>query len=294
MYPHQYSINMVIVNDLLYGNVELPAVFEDLLASPALKRLAGVHQSGAIYLVNPSLSHTRLEHSIGVMLLIRKLGGDELEQIAGLLHDISHTAFSHVGDYVFKNGEENYHEEMFEEVLMNSEIPSLLHKHGYHIDQILDGNFPLLEQPMPSLCADRLDYTLRDSLHAGLINRPGAKLFLEHITLQQGSIVVTSEEQVEWINALYERLKKEVFELPLHLYANQQMSILIRDFLRNGFLQEADLFKDDTFLLNKIRSIALGYEAVKAIKTLKGYPAFLKKGSSLTTKLRSLKAMLSI
>ncbi|WP_316838833.1 HD domain-containing protein [Pedobacter gandavensis] len=285
---------MVIVNDLLYGNVELPAVFEDLLASPAVRRLAGVHQSGAIFLVNPELCHTRLEHSIGVMLLIRRLGGSELEQIAGLLHDISHTAFSHVGDYVFKNKEENYHEEMFEEVLMNSEIPAVLKKHGYQLDQILDGDFPVLEQPLPDLCADRLDYTLRDSVHAGLTNRAAAKLFLEHITMQDGRIVVTNEEQVEWINTLYERLKKEVFQLPLHLYANQQMAVLIRDFLRNGFLQEADLFKDDTFLLNKIRSFALGYEAIKAIKTLKGYPAFLKKGSSLTTKLRNLKAILSI
>lgn len=285
---------MVIVNDLLYGNVELPAVFADLLASPALKRLGGIHQSGAIFLVNPEISHTRLEHSIGVMLLIRKLGGTELEQIAGLLHDISHTAFSHVGDYVFKNKEENYHEEMFAEVLMNSEIPALLQKHGYHLNQILDGEFPVLEQPLPDLCADRLDYTLRDSIHAGLINRPAAILFLEHIRMQHGQIVVTNKEQVDWINTLYERLKKEVFQLPLHLYANQQMAVLIRDFLKNGFLQEADLFKDDTFLLNKIRSIALGYEAVKAIKTLKGYPAFLKKGSTITTKLRNLKAMLSI
>lgn len=285
---------MVIVNDLLYGNVELPAVFEDLLASPALKRIGGVHQSGAIFLVNPELNHTRLEHSIGVMLLIRKLGGSELEQIAGLLHDISHTAFSHVGDYVFKNKEEDYHEEMFAEVLMDSDIPAILQKHGYHLDQILDGAFPLLEQPLPDLCADRLDYTLRDAIHAGLINRPAAKLFLEHIKLQEERIVVTNEEQVEWINTLYERLKKEVFQLPLHLYANQQMALLIRDFLRNGFLKEADLFRDDTFLLNKIRSIALGYEAIKAIKTLKGYPEFLKKGSSLTTKLRNLKAILSI
>lgn len=285
---------MVRVSDLLYGNVELPAVFEDLLATAAMKRLAGIHQSGAIFLVNPDLSHSRLEHSIGVMLLIRMLGGTELEQIAGLLHDASHTAFSHVGDYVFQNREENYHEEMFAEILMNSDIPAVLVKHGYHLDQILDGSFPILEQPLPHLCADRLDYTLRDALHAGLINRQAAKLFLEHIRTHEGKLVVTDEAQVDWINQLFERLNQEVFNLPLHLYANQQMAVLIRDFLKNGFLNEADLFKDDTFLLNKIRSIALGYEAVKSIKLQKGYPAFLKKGSGLKTKLRNLKAILSI
>ena len=37
------------------------------------------------------------------MLLIKKLGGSVEEQIAGLLHDVSHTAFSHVIDYVFDN-----------------------------------------------------------------------------------------------------------------------------------------------------------------------------------------------
>lgn len=285
---------MVRVSDLLYGNVELPAVFEDLLATSAMKRLAGIHQSGAIFLVNPDLSHSSLEHSIGVMLLIRMLGGTELEQIAGLLHDASHTAFSHVGDYVFQNREENYHEEMFAEILMNSDIPAVLVKHGYHLDQILDGSFPILEQPLPHLCADRLDYTLRDALHAGLINRQAAKLFLEHIRIHEGKLVVTDVAQVDWINQLFERLNQEVFNLPLHLYANQQMAVLIRDFLKNGFLNEADLFKDDTFLLNKIRSIALGYEAVKSIKLQKGYPAFLKKGSGLKTKLRNLKAILSI
>lgn len=285
---------MIKVSDLLYGNVELPVVFEDLLATSAMKRLAGIHQSGAIFLVNPDLSHSRLEHSIGVMLLIRMLGGTELEQIAGLLHDASHTAFSHVGDYVFRNREEDYHEEMFAEIMMGSEVPEVLVRHGYQLDQILDGTFPILEQPLPELCADRLDYTLRDGLHAGLITRQDAKLFLKHIRLQEGKIVVTDAAQVEWINHLFERLNKEVFNLPLHLYANQQMAVLIRDFLNNGFLTEADLFKDDTFLLNKIRSAALGYEAIKAIKQQKGYAAFLKKGSGLKTKLRNLKAMLSI
>ncbi|HEY0175824.1 MAG TPA: HD domain-containing protein, partial [Pedobacter sp.] len=92
---------MIKVNDPIYGTFELPEIFDDLLNSKAMQRLGKIHHSGAVFLVNPDICHTRLEHSIGVMLLIRMLGGTELEQIAGLLHDISHTAFSHVGDYVF-------------------------------------------------------------------------------------------------------------------------------------------------------------------------------------------------
>ncbi|SMC93726.1 HD domain-containing protein [Pedobacter nyackensis] len=282
---------MIQLNDILYGNVELPAIFEDLLNTAALKRLSGVHQSGAIFLVNPDMSHSRLEHSIGVTLLIRMLGGSELEQIAGLLHDVSHTAFSHVGDYVFENKEENYHEQVYADVLLNSEIPAVLLKHGYHIDQVLNGDFPILEQPLPHLCADRLDYTLRDSLHGGLITRYSARLFLQRIKLHDEQIVVTDEVQADWINDVFKRLNDDLFNLPLHVYANQELAVIIRNFLKSGFLKESDLFKDDTFLLNKIRSTNAGYEAVKAIKLHKGYTNFLRKGSVLKIKPRRLKVI---
>ncbi len=36
------------------------------------------------------------------MMLVNRLGGSLEEQIAALLHDVSHTAFSHVIDYVLE------------------------------------------------------------------------------------------------------------------------------------------------------------------------------------------------
>lgn len=268
----------------------MPAVFEDLLNTEALRRMDGIHHSGAIFLVNPDLSHSRLEHCIGVMLLVKMLGGSELEQIAGLLHDVSHTAFSHVGDYVFENIEEDYHELVFADVLLASEIPAVLLKHGYHIDQVLKGKFDVLEQPLPNLCADRLDYTLRDAIHGGLITRYSARQFLQNIAIHNGQIVVTDEAWAQWINETFSRLNDEVFNFPLYVYANYELTVIIRDLLKSGFLKESDLFKDDTFLLNKIRSTNSGYEAIKAIKLHKGYANFLKKGAVLKIKPRKLKA----
>jgi len=282
---------MIQVNDFLYGKVDLPEVFADLLNTEALKRLAGVHQSGAIYLVNPDICHSRLEHAIGVMILIRKLGGSELEQIAGLLHDISHTAFSHVGDYVFDNTDEDYHEKVFAEILFNSEIPDVLMKYGYSANQIIYGEFNILEQPLPSLCADRLDYTLRDGFYAGLFTRQRIITFLNAVILKDGKIAINLESEVLWINEMFKRLNDEVFNLPLYLYANGKMAELIKGFLLKGILTEKDLFKTDTLLLNKIRSNYLGYEAVKSIKQLKGFTEFIKYGAVPKVKTRTLNAL---
>jgi HD superfamily phosphohydrolase len=243
-------------------------------------------------LVNPDICHSRLEHAIGVTMLIRMLGGSELEQIAGLLHDISHTAFSHVGDYVFDNLDEDYHEKVFAEVLCKSEVPDVLLKYGYNVNQILYGTFDILEQPLPALCADRLDYTLRDGIHGGVISRQRAREFLTSVVLKDGKIAVNSETEVAWINEAFEKLNNEVFRLPLHLYANGKMAELIKKFLNKGILVESDLFKTDTMLLNKIRTSYEGYEAIKSIKQLKGLAEFMRHGAVPKIKTRTLNALL--
>lgn len=282
---------MIQLNDFLYGKMEFPQVFADLLKTEALKRLAGIHQSGAIYLVNPDICHSRLEHAIGVMMLIRKMNGSELEQIAGLLHDVSHTAFSHVGDYVFDNLEEDYHEKIFAEIIYKSEIPDVLFKHGYSVNQILFNKFDILEQPLPFLCADRLDYTLRDAIYAGIISRQRAQKFLSAIVLKNGKITLNNIDEVDWINSTFKKLNDEVFNLPLYLYANGKMAELIKKFIKKGVLAEHDLFKTDTMLLNKIRSNYEGYQAIKSIKQVKGFAEFIKYGAVPKIKQRTLQAL---
>jgi len=283
---------MIQLNDFLYGKMEFPQVFADLLETDALKRLAGVHQSGAIFLVNPDICHSRLEHAIGVTMLIKKMGGSELEQIAGLLHDVSHTAFSHVGDYVFDHVDEDYHEKVFAEVIYKSEIPDVLLQYGYDVNQILYGNFDILEQPLPSLCADRLDYTLRDGVHSSIISRQKAREFLNAVVLSDGKIAVNNNEDAKWINQVFEKLNNEFFKLPLNLYANGKMAELIKNFLKKGLLNESDMFKTDTLLLNKIRTNFAGYEAIKAIKQLRGLAEYIRHGAVPKIKQRTLKALL--
>ena len=163
--PHQ-----VIIQDKIYGEhtITEPVLIE-LLQSPELCRLKGIRQSGVTALLGFGPKVTRLEHSVGAFLLTRKVGASVEEQIAALLHDISHTSLSHVVDYALsKPGEESYHEVHKSRYLKTTQLPQILTRHGFSDLRALNEElFPLVEQPSPHLCADRLDYSLRDLLAFG-------------------------------------------------------------------------------------------------------------------------------
>lgn len=278
---------MLILEDILYGKFEVDGVLEELLLSVPMQRLKGVHQGGAIFLVDPSQKHTRFEHSLGVLWLVRNFGGGLEEQIAALLHDVSHTAFSHVGDQVFNYPGEDYHEQIFDEVINRSEIPAILAKYGY--DQALQhfNQYTLLEQPLPELCADRIDYTLRDMFHAGLVNLPDITHFLSDLTVEGGRLVLTSDAAARWISTQFKKLNEQYFKKPEYLFVNQRMAELLCDALSKTVLEQADLQSDDDAVLAKLR--AGGYTGLlESIGRLDGFAQFSVNGAAERIKLREL------
>ncbi|KAJ5289068.1 hypothetical protein N7478_002098 [Penicillium angulare] len=157
----------VIIRDKIYGEHTITEpVLSHLLQSPELLRLSGVCQHGITALLGFGPRVTRYEHSVGAFLLVRKVGASVEEQIAALLHDISHTSLSHVVDYALsKPGEGSYHEFHKARYLKTSQLPQILTQYGFGDLKALDEElFPLVEMPAPQLCADRLDYSLRDAV----------------------------------------------------------------------------------------------------------------------------------
>ncbi|MDQ0926463.1 HD superfamily phosphohydrolase [Bacillus atrophaeus] len=163
--------------DSIYGKFVIDDVLSDLIRSTPIQRLKKIHQGGAAFLINNNWNTTRYQHSIGVMLLIRLLNGSLLDQIKGLLHDISHTAFSHVIDYVYSRKKEDFHEYFYRQIIENSEIPGILLKHGYTLDLVLNYRCDILEEPLPNLSVDRIDYTLQDMYSFGIIKKKKFKIF---------------------------------------------------------------------------------------------------------------------
>ncbi|MCY9190247.1 HD domain-containing protein [Bacillus mojavensis] len=244
------------IKDVLYGRHQLDGVLEELIKSAPVQRLKGVYQGGASFLVNPKWNVTRYEHSIGVMLLIKRLGGTIEEQIAGLLHDVSHTAFSHVIDFVFENEAEDYHENIFQQVIDQSEIPGILKKHGYDADDLLlnDTRWTLLEQPAPELCADRIDYTLRDMYQYGQITLREAEIFLDHLVVRNGRVFPDGIETAEWFVRVYYKEVIDFFMNPVNVYGYEYLAQTLKAALKHNVIAAEDLLKTDQEVLGILHS----------------------------------------
>lgn len=245
----------MIISDVLYGKFEVDAVLEELFLSKPMQRLKGIHQAGASYLMNEKWNVTRFEHSVGVMLLVNKLGGSVEEQIAGLLHDISHTAFSHMIDYVFDNEDESYHEEIFSSVVKNSEIPAILAKHGYNYEDILldDSKWTLLERSAPELCADRVDYTLRDMYTYGYISLEEVHSFLEDVIEVEGKMVLQNIEIAEWFTETYYKEVIDFFMEPMNIYGNDMLAKTLKVALHKRIIHADDFLLEDEELISKLQ-----------------------------------------
>ncbi|EEK74518.1 MULTISPECIES: HD domain-containing protein [Bacillus cereus group] len=245
----------MIILDVIYGEFKVDKVLEELILSKPVQRLKGVHQAGASYLMNEKWNVTRFDHSVGAMLLIKKLGGSVEEQIAGLLHDVSHTAFSHVIDYVFDNENESYHEEIFSSVVKNSEIPAILSKHGYNYEDILldDSKWTLLEKSAPELCADRVDYTVRDMFTYGYISLEEVHSFLEDLIEVDGKMVLQNIEIAEWFTKTYYKEVIDFFMKPMNIYGNDMLAKTLKLALHKKIIHPDDFLLEDHELITKLR-----------------------------------------
>lgn len=247
----------MIIRDNLYGEFEVQPLIEELINSRSVQRLKHVHQGGASYLVNESWNVTRYEHSVGVMLLIKTLGGSIKEQIAGLLHDISHTAFSHVVDYALDYKEEDYHEKIYDKVIKDSDIPKILNKYGYDHKNILGNDnkkYTLLEKKAPHLCADRIDYTLRDMYAYKSINKNDVGKFLDSLIVVDNMIAIDDIKIAKWFVNLYCKEVTEYFMHPLSVYGNNLLVNIIKITLKESILSLDDLLKNDDEVIDILKN----------------------------------------
>jgi HD superfamily phosphohydrolase len=241
--------------DPIYGPAEISQpVLLDLLETHALQRLQGILQHGISGLVGVTSPTTRLDHSLGVMLLVQRLGGTLEEQIAALVHDVSHTAFSHVIDYVFdQHGSQGYHEEKKETFIASTDLPCTLARHGYDWRDFLDEErYPLLERPSPAICADRLDYFCRDSVPLGLATVDQVRYALDHLIVLDGKIAVEDVETARFLAYTFIAADDASWSNFDEVGLYELTAQAIKAALQAGAIAEQDLWATDAELWAKL------------------------------------------
>jgi uncharacterized protein len=145
-------------------SLEYPAFIDRYICLPLLQRLQGIGLlCGTDWtpLYHNRFFYSRFEHSIGVALIVWNFTHDRAQTLAGLFHDISTPAFSHVND--FRRGDALYQQvteldnkRMIDE---NKELRLLLAEDGLSSDCIHDYHqYPVCDNEIPHLSADRLEY----------------------------------------------------------------------------------------------------------------------------------------
>lgn len=194
----------------VHGFIEVSDWERQVIQQPAFQRLRRIRQLAWTEYVYPGATHTRFEHSLGVMhvatklyeavvqrsrdMLIDRFNYDEggldrdkqLVRFAALLHDTGHNPFSHGPEELMPlkaDGETKYTHEEYSAWIIRHQLKDAIEKHPFNdnkkisadeIASLVDGSATAERSVLwrelitGQIDADRMDYLLRDSLHAGV------------------------------------------------------------------------------------------------------------------------------
>ncbi|MEM2899257.1 MAG: HD domain-containing protein, partial [Thermoplasmata archaeon] len=219
------------IHDPIHGSIKMEGSLLDLLETPEVQKLHGIHQLGLAYLVFPGAHHTRLEHSLGVCHFAKRMA-EELNlskeekltvQAAGLLHDLGHGPYSHTLEHVLHMKLGIDHMELTKDIITGKHdsikdfndgryrIHEILEKAGLDPKKVAslvtgednENNFELFSKESTEkrylaqiihspIDADQIDYLLRDSHYTGVAaGTIDNHRLLQTLALHNGELVIT-------------------------------------------------------------------------------------------------------
>jgi len=189
---------MTRVRDPIHDYIDLTPLEVRLVDTPAYQRLRWIRQLGPANLVYPGANHTRHEHCMGTSHVVGRIADSigldshdkQLASVAGLLHDLGHSPFSHLGDEVA--GLED-HVIRTTKLVSDTEISDILSEEGIdskEINEIIQGDHKLGPLVSGDLDGDRLDYLVRDAHYTGVSTGVDAGRLITTMAMIDENLVV--------------------------------------------------------------------------------------------------------
>jgi HD superfamily phosphohydrolase len=296
-----------IINDPVYGFITIPSeLLFDIISHPWFQRLRNIKQLGLTDFVYPGAQHTRFQHALGAMHLMKQaldnlqskgieISDDEYEAavIAVLLHDIGHGPLSHTLEHTLLHSIKHESLSYLFMQRLNKEFNGALSTSLKIFQNTYKRKF--FHQLVSSqLDIDRLDYLKRDCFFAGVMEGTiGVDRIISMLTVHNDQLVVEEKGILSIENFLNAR-RLMYWQVYLHkttVSAERMMVNLIRraehlvksgenlpasesllTFLRHSY--SLDNFKDKAEVLNAY-GLLDDHDIWGAIKLWRSHPDFI-------------------
>lgn len=246
----------MIINDKVWGNIEVEERYECIVNSTEVKKLKNKKQLGMV--LSDKAIHTRFDHSLGVYYLACKLvntiksklsnyidiskSDEDAIKIMALVHDIGHGPFSHLAERLLNESHENNTVSLLKNntdihnIIINNFGSNVLDKVIYLIElkekvknddanyDKLDIMFIVSKLLSGGIDIDRLDYLARDSYYVKCCKYDFSNI-LDYINLEyvDDYLEIVFDEESEYLIANYLNKRYELYDT---LYLNDKKSII--------------------------------------------------------------------
>ena len=245
---------------------EIPVFLQECARTPAVLRLRDVGMNcGCEYTSFPRFCglkpYSRFDHSLGAALIIWHFTADPVQAVAGLLHDIATPAFAHVvdfmrGDYLKQEATEAGTADIIE---ASAELQAVLKKYGLCSTAVSDYHrYPIADNDSPGLSADRLEYTLGNSINYGFCTGKREEGWYRDLIVGknekgQPELTFQTAEAAEDF-ALTALRCSEVYVSDEDRYSMQMLAELLQDAAVRGVIAESDLYTTEPRVISKLLS----------------------------------------
>lgn len=271
------------MNSIVYEK-EMPAFFEHYVLAEEMQRLKKVDMNcGMNYTSVPLFQgtepYTRYEHSVGVACIVYHFTQDFVQSLAGLFHDISTPAFSHVIDFMHGDAmKQESTEEETQNILAHSKtIMHQLKEDGIALNQVYDYHcYPVADNERPKLSADRLEYTISAAIDYRFASINDMQSLYDDIVV---SINEEKDTELVFMHAKQANAfakialcNGRVFTSIEDRYCMECLARLVKRAIDIHVLTESDLYTNEEIVTRKLENSKLSaewqaYQSIQSIKT---------------------------